>query len=163
MIQRNSSRLRQINLSFSYLESYPLQTSYFVQWTKYITISTPLIGSLSKLQLVGKSGSRIQFRQDTLLTLSLPIFWQFCSPSATFISTASGIMESQACKFSKILFFVPFLLITFNKYPKFEVSKPRIRWILHYVCKQRDLKGRGGSALAVCYDVADRRRWQWKS
>ena len=38
------------------------------------------------------------------LALSLPIFWQFCSLSATFISTARGMMESEACKFSKMLF-----------------------------------------------------------
>ena len=79
------------------------------------------------------------------LTLSLPIFWQFCSLSATFILTASGIVESQAYKFSTILFFLHFLSITFNKYPKFEVSKSIILWILHNVCKQRDLnKGWGG-------------------
>ena len=49
-----------------------------------------------------------EVRKIVTLTLSLPIFWQFCSLSATFISTARGIMESQACKFSKILFFSTF-------------------------------------------------------
>ena len=79
------------------------------------------------------------------LTLSLPIFWQFCSLSATFILTSRGIMESQAYKFSRILFFLPFLSITFHKYPKFEVSKSRIHWTLHNFCKERDLnKARGG-------------------
>ena len=100
------------------------------------------------------------------LTLSLPIFWQFCSLSATFILTARGILESQAYKFSKILFFLPFLLITFNKYPQFEVSKSRILWTLHNICKQRasDIVRGGGlscrsTTSAVCYDVADRRPW----
>ena len=76
-------------------------------------------------------------------------------------------MESQAYKFSKIRFFLPFLSIIFKNYPKFEVSKSRILLTPHNVCKQRDLdKARGGvpsrwsATLAVCYDVADRRRWQ---
>ena len=76
-------------------------------------------------------------------------------------------MESQAHNFSKILFFRSFLLFTFNKFPKFEVSKSRILLTLHNVCKQRYLnKVRGGgpsrrsATLAVCYDVAERRRWQ---
>ena len=104
------------------------------------------------------------------LTLSLPIFWQFCSLSATFILNIRGIVESQAFKFSKKKFFQPFLSITFNKYPKFEVSKSKIRCTLHNVSKQRDLNnvrgggpGRRSATLAVWYDVADRRRWQWKS
>ena len=94
------------------------------------------------------------------LTLSLPIFWQLCSLSATFILTARGILESQAninsLKF--YFFFVLFLSITFNKYPKFEVSTSIIVWTLHNVCKQRGLnKVWGGSpsrrsaTLAVCY------------
>ena len=54
-------------------------------------------------------------------------------------------MESQVYKFSKILFFLPFLSFTFKKYPKFEVSKSRILQKPHYVCKWRDLnKIRGG-------------------
>ena len=79
-------------------------------------------------------------------------------------------MESQAYKFSEILIFVAFLSNTFDKYPKFKVSKSKILWPLHKVYKQRDLNKvrRGGpsrrsATLAVCYDVADRRRWQWKS
>ena len=76
-------------------------------------------------------------------------------------------MESQGYNFSKILLYLPFLSITFNKYPKFEKSKSRILLALHNVCKLSDLsKVRGGgpsrrsATLAVCYDVADRRRWQ---
>ena len=42
------------------------------------------------------------------LTLSLPIFWQFYSLSATFMLTEMNIEESQAYKFSKILFFYVF-------------------------------------------------------
>ena len=108
--------------------------------------------------------------KDTAITLLLPTFWQFCSLSATFIFNSRGIVKSQAYNCLKFYFFLPFLSITFNKYPKFEVSKSRILWILHNVCKQKDLNNvswRGPSrrlaTLAVCYDVADRRRWQWKS
>ena len=105
------------------------------------------------------------------LTLSLPIFWQFCSLSATFILTGKGHnIESQAYKFSKIIIFLPFLSMTFKKYPKFEISKSIILWTQNNVCKQGDVNKyrRGGpsrrsATLAVCYDVADRRRWQWKS
>ena len=78
-------------------------------------------------------------------------------------------MESQAYNFSKF-FFLPFLLIKFNEYHKFEVSKSKILRTLHNVCKQRELNkirgcepSRWSATLAVCYDVADRRRWQWKS
>ena len=56
-------------------------------------------------------------------------------------------MESQAYKFSKIVIFLPFLSITFNKYPNFKVSKSRILWTLHHVRKQRDLNEiRGGGS-----------------
>ena len=73
------------------------------------------------------------------LTLSLPLFWQFCSLGATFILTVRGIPENWAYKFSKIVIFLPFLSITFNKYPQYEVSKSRILWKLHNVCKQMDI------------------------
>ena len=35
-------------------------------------------------------------------------------------------MESQAYKFSKISIFLAFLSNTFDKYPKFEVSKSKV-------------------------------------
>ena len=91
----------------------------------------------------------------SLLTLSLPIFWQFCSPSATFFLTARGIIKSQAHKFFKILIFLDFLLITINKYPIFDVSMKKILWTLHNVYKQRDL-----NQVRRGVQVADRRRWQ---
>ena len=53
-------------------------------------------------------------------------------------------MASQAYNFSKILFIQPFLSIRFNKYPIFEISKSRILWTLHNVCKQRDFGKVGG-------------------
>ena len=66
-------------------------------------------------------------------------------------------MERQTYKFSKILVFLPFLSITFDKYPKFEVLKSRILWTLRNVCKQRDLIRLGEGVIHV---AADRRRWQ---
>ena len=118
---------------------------------------------------MGKSFLHVSFG-CTRLTLSLQIFWQFCSLCATFFLCEMGIMESKVYKFSWILIFLTILLITFNEYPKFEISKSRIHWKLNNVCEQRDLnKVRRGcqslqpATLAVCYDVADLQRWQWKS
>ena len=75
------------------------------------------VSVVGSLQMQGRSSVCLY------LTLSLPIFWQFCSLSATFILTARGIRESKAYKFSKILIFLDFLSMTFDKYPKFEVPQ----------------------------------------
>ena len=106
------------------------------------------------LQIVLQSGQKsISWTHKTLLKrpliLSLPIFWQFFSLSATFILTRRGILESQAYMFSKIVIFLHFLTITLNKYPKFKVSKSRILWKLHNVGKQMDLNKVRGSKSPI--------------
>ena len=73
-------------------------------------------------------------------------------------------MDSQADKFSKILFFLPFLSITFNKYPKFEVSKSIILCTLHNFCKQRDLDkvlGGGPSRQSATLAVKELKKWHF--
>ena len=55
-----------------------------------------------------KTNHMVEVLNATFLTLSLSIFWQFCSLSATFILTARGIVESQAYQFSKNHFFSTF-------------------------------------------------------
>ena len=69
------------------------------------------------------------------LTLSLPIFWQICLLSATFISAVRGIMPYEASTFSKILILQFFLLIAFNKYPNCDLSKLKTPWAQQNVCK----------------------------
>ena len=57
------------------------------------------------------------------LTLSLPIFWQICFLSATFISVMRGIMSYDASTYSKILMLYVLLLITSYEFPKSDLSK----------------------------------------
>ena len=48
-----------------------------------------------------------------------------------------------------------FSIFSFHKYLKFEVSKSRLLWTRHSVCKQRDF-----NTVREGVQVADRRRWQ---
>ena len=108
--------------------------------------------------------------QPTPLTLSLPVFWQICFLNATFILTVNGIMPYEASTFSEIVILQFFLSITFDKYLKSELSKLKTHWRRQNIWNWGNLnQGSGGcpsrrsATLAVCYDVAVRRRWQRKS
>ena len=70
-----------------------------------------------------KSNFIWSFSERISLTLSLPIFWQICSLSATFILTFSGILPLVASTISKILIFHSLLLIMFKKIFKIWVIK----------------------------------------
>ena len=69
------------------------------------------------------------------LTLSLPIFWQICFLSATFVLVVRGIMPYEAFTFFKILISQFILLKTFYEYPKSDLSKLKTPWTQQIVCK----------------------------
>ena len=90
-----------------------------------------------------------------MLTLSLPIFWQFCFLSATFILTARGTMERQAYRFSKIVFFYLFFQLRLTQILnlKYEIQE----YFEHYV---RSVNEGTWIRLGKGVQVADRRHWQ---
>ena len=120
--------------------------------------------SLNKVIPIGLR-IKLYFNQVTCrLTLSLPHFWQNCSPSATFILTISDMLPYVAQNLPKSLIFLPFIFNNLSEKSKiWTIEIKNILGTTEYLKKRTICRMKGRVSKLPIRDVGSERVNQCKS